>query len=105
VLGHSDVAPARKRDPGELFDWRRLAASGIGLWPTKTEPRSLPLPEIQTLLDRYGYEVAASGVLDEATRLALTAFQRHFRPARVDGEPDAETAGLLATVAALVPLS
>jgi N-acetylmuramoyl-L-alanine amidase len=105
VLGHSDVAPARKRDPGELFDWRRLAASGIGLWPATPEPRALPASEVQVLLARYGYEVAASGIMDEPTRLALTAFQRHFRPTRVDGAPDPETAGLLVAVAATVPLS
>jgi N-acetylmuramoyl-L-alanine amidase len=104
VLGHSDVAPARKQDPGELFDWKRLAGSGIGLWPSVAKPRVLRLVEVQALLARYGYEVGATGVADEPTRLALTAFQRHFRPDRVDGEPDPETAGLLAAVAAAVPL-
>jgi N-acetylmuramoyl-L-alanine amidase len=103
VLGHSDVAPARKRDPGELFDWRRLAAAGVGLWPPPlAEAADLPLRQVQELLARFGYEVAATGRVDEPTRLALTAFQRHFRPARIDGDADRETAALLAAAAAAV---
>jgi len=95
VLGHSDIAPTRKIDPGELFDWKALAEAGIGLWP---EPASGPtdLASIQRALQRYGYEVAASATLDAATTAALQAFQRHFRPALIDGEPDEETAALLA---------
>jgi N-acetylmuramoyl-L-alanine amidase len=110
VLGHSDVAPARKVDPGELFDWRRLARAGIGLWP---EPLSLPDPgpagsplavaDLQSKLGRFGYGVAATGVLDQATQQALSAFQRHFRPARFDGVPDGETQRLLAAVVASIP--
>jgi N-acetylmuramoyl-L-alanine amidase len=94
VLGHSDVAPGRKIDPGELFDWQRLAASGIGKWPKPAEgPKDLAA--VQKALARFGYEVTASGEADEATRLALSAFQRHFRPARIDGLADAETSALL----------
>jgi len=95
VLGHSDIAPTRKIDPGELFDWKALAEAGIGLWP---EPASGPtdLASIQRALQRYGYEVAASATLDAATTAALQAFQRHFRPALIDGQPDEETAALLA---------
>jgi N-acetylmuramoyl-L-alanine amidase len=94
VLGHSDVAPARKIDPGELFDWRRLAAAGIGQWP---KPAAGPddLASVQGALARFGYEVTATGNSDEATRLALAAFQRHFRPARIDGVADEETMALL----------
>jgi N-acetylmuramoyl-L-alanine amidase len=102
VLGHSDVAPARKIDPGELFDWRRLARAGIGLWP---EPVSFPDPgladsptavaDVQSKLGRFGYDVAVTGVLDQPTRQALSVFQRHFRPARFDGAPDRETRQLL----------
>jgi N-acetylmuramoyl-L-alanine amidase len=102
VLGHSDVAPARKIDPGELFDWRRLARAGIGLWP---EPFALPDPgpadsplalaDLQSKLGRFGYGVAVTGVLDQATRQALSAFQRHFRPSRFDGAPDGEARRLL----------
>ena len=94
VLGHSDVAPARKVDPGELFDWPRLAASGIGQCP---RPASGPadLASVQKALARFGYEVTESGKSDEPTRLALMAFQRHFRPTRIDGLPDEETRALL----------
>src|SRR5262249_47931980 len=109
VLGHSDVAPARKIDPGELFDWRRLARAGIGLWP---EPTSFPDPgpadsspaiaALQSDLGRLGYGVAVSGILDEATRQALPAFQPHFRPPRVDGAPDGETRRILAALVASV---
>ncbi|HEY2113292.1 MAG TPA: N-acetylmuramoyl-L-alanine amidase [Dongiaceae bacterium] len=95
VLGHSDIAPKRKIDPGELFDWKALAEAGIGLWPEAASGPS-DLASIQRALARYGYEVAASGVLDAATTAALQAFQRHFRPALIDGQPDAETAALLA---------
>jgi N-acetylmuramoyl-L-alanine amidase len=99
VLGHSDVAPERKIDPGELFDWQDLAKSGIGLWP---KPSSGPrdLASIQKALARYGYEVAPSGQQDEATRIALAAFQRHFRPARIDGVADQMTREMLYGVVA-----
>jgi N-acetylmuramoyl-L-alanine amidase len=100
VLGHSDVAPARKQDPGELFDWPRLAAAGIGLWPDGAIPRDAPITEVQVLLARYGYDVPQSGALDEATAAVVTAFQRHFRPACLDGVPDAETVGRLAALVA-----
>lgn len=88
VVGHSDVAPSRKQDPGELFDWPRLAQAGIGLWP---EPRSADPADFPAMLTEYGYAVDADGV-DNVIR----AFQRHFRPGRIGGEPDEECAQLLA---------
>jgi N-acetylmuramoyl-L-alanine amidase len=94
VLGHSDVAPHRKIDPGELFDWARLARAGIGLWPDSARsPARKPegIAAVQTALAAYGYALPVTGVPDERTRQVLAAFQRHFRPARCDGEPDAET--------------
>jgi N-acetylmuramoyl-L-alanine amidase len=94
VLGHSDVAPDRKIDPGELFDWQALAKAGIGLWPNPAAGSS-DLAEIQRALARYGFDVAPTGRLDGATSMALQAFQRHFRPALIDGLADAETVGLL----------
>ncbi len=100
VLGHSDVAPLRKEDPGELFDWARLAAAGIGLWPeAATEPPApVTVAEAQGLLRHYGYAAPAGGALDEETRAVLRAFQRHFRPAVVSGELDEETIALLSTL-------
>jgi N-acetylmuramoyl-L-alanine amidase len=86
VLGHSDVAPARKEDPGELFDWRGLAAMGIGFWPypeAEDDGPGYAVTEAQTLLGRFGFEVQRTGVLDAQTRVAATAFQRHFIPDRV----------------------
>ncbi|MGB8841565.1 MAG: N-acetylmuramoyl-L-alanine amidase [Aliidongia sp.] len=95
VLGHSDVAPDRKQDPGELFDWAWLAAQGAGLWPApQTAIESF---DIAADLTRIGYEMA-----DAAT---IAAFQRHFRPTRVDGMADGETRSRVAQIARAVPLT
>ncbi len=97
VLGHSDVAPTRKQDPGELFGWAALAAAGIGLWPAPAAvpPRPPSVADFQAALARYGYRVPRHGRLDEETRAVAAAFQRHFRPAAVTGEIDAQTAARL----------
>lgn len=99
VVGHSDVAPLRKEDPGELFDWKRLAAEGIGLWPVPAEavPTEQPksILEVQEALSAIGYATPRSGQLDEATHKAIVAFQRHYRPADLSGIPEAETWALL----------
>jgi N-acetylmuramoyl-L-alanine amidase len=105
VLAHSDTAPARKRDPGEVFPWGALWRSGVGHW---TEPAPLSGPPLftheeegpavramQTMLALYGYGLEITGVYDRHTRQVVTAFQRHFRPERVDGEADASTAATL----------
>ena len=83
VVGHSDIAPMRKLDPGELFDWQRLAAQGIGMWPRANGP----MTEASNLAE-YGYDTS-----DLAA--AITAFQRHFRPLRIDGVWDDECGALL----------
>jgi N-acetylmuramoyl-L-alanine amidase len=84
VLGHSDVAPARKEDPGELFPWMRLAKAGIGLWPQKRDG------ELGTeALARFGYDPGAP------QDKVIAAFQRHFRPRLIDGAWDGECAVLL----------
>ena len=90
VVGHSDVAPARKTDPGELFDWQRLAAAGIGLWPG-APAEGADASRMGPLLDDYGYDI-------KDLSAAVGAFQRHFRPALIDGTADAESAGLLAAL-------
>lgn len=98
VLGHSDVAPGRKRDPGERFDWAWLAGQGIGLWPAITPfdaGRKLDVLALQADLARYGYRVPQTGIYGVETRAVVTAFQRHFRPARVDGLADAGTVSIL----------
>jgi N-acetylmuramoyl-L-alanine amidase len=104
VLGHSDVAPDRKRDPGEFFDWRRLARVGIGIWP-EASLASAPVPdgteEVQRLLARIGYACPVTGGLDAATRQAVAAFQRHFRPSLCNGALDRETKRRVAGVAQL----
>lgn len=102
VLGHSDVAPERKNDPGEKFDWKRLAKAGIGLWvePVRVSETDHGLGigtegeavrDVQEMLARYGYRVPLSGVIDLETEKVIIAFQRHFRPARVDGRIDRST--------------
>lgn len=91
VVGHSDVAPARKTDPGELFDWPRLAAAGIGLWPAAADVP--PVDDASAALAEIGYDVG-----DETA--AIAAFQRHFRPTLVDGAADTETRCQLAAVLA-----
>jgi N-acetylmuramoyl-L-alanine amidase len=92
VIGHSDVAPARKTDPGELFPWERLAGEGIGLWPSRTDG-ALTIP-FDAALRAYGYGIAPDG--HATLEQTIVAFQRHFRPARIDGIADAECAGILA---------
>ncbi len=106
VLAHSDIAPMRKRDPGELFPWGCLARAGVGLWPDVTRQRRAgPRPEIihaQRMLARWGYRVPETGVLDPETAAVVVAFQRRYRPRIVDGVFDAECAERLAALLAAV---
>jgi len=104
VLGHSDIAPLRKQDPGPMFPWRQLAAAGLVAWPNADRVAMLvpifqvQLPDIawyQKKLATWGYGLVQSGVLDEQTRTVLSAFQMKYRPANIDGNPDVETAALL----------
>ncbi len=100
LIAHSDVAPERKSDPGELFPWRRLSLAGHGLW---AEPDPAPGPALgagdgglgvfalQAALTRLGYDLPPSGAFDPATTAVVTAFQRHWRPERVDGVADGDT--------------
>jgi len=104
IIGHSDVAPDRKEDPGELFPWKRLAEAGHGLWfepaieriaalgpPIGPDEEGLGVVVIQAGLKRLGYGLEQTGVYDEATRLTVTAFQRHWRQDNIDGVADGET--------------
>ncbi len=104
VLAHSDIAPERKQDPGPHFPWRELAQHyGVGAWPDEarvTALRQQPAAAWNALtwqqqLARYGYGVAPSGTWDEQSRAALRAFQLHFRPALVSGEPDEQSQAIL----------
>jgi N-acetylmuramoyl-L-alanine amidase len=96
VLGHSDVAPLRKEDPGELFDWRYLAENGVGLWPNP-KPCAWSDAEFLLKLGDYGYDLEGPLGTDapKARRAAITAFARHFRPARLVSEPDPELKAVL----------
>jgi N-acetylmuramoyl-L-alanine amidase len=101
VLAHSDIAPGRKIDPGEKFPWRRLSEAGVGLW---VEPAPIrdgrhfqrgeegqPIQALQSMFALFGYELPITGVFDQRTQDVVEAFQRHWRPERVDGVADAST--------------
>lgn len=113
VLAHSDVAPQRKRDPGERFPWRRLAEAGIGRWqePAAIEPGGAlfagtfgaEVRDLQAGLAAYGYDVAQHGLYDFETERVVIAFQRHFRPALVDGVADRSTRQTLAALLGSLP--
>ena len=96
ILGHSDIAPERKQDPGELFPWQQLAAMNIGYWPItelSTNPQQKSDGELREMLSKWGYnpQIPLSDV--------VTAFQRHFRPANINGTADTETVQLITTCA------
>lgn len=124
ILAHSDIAPGRKVDPGERFRWDKLAEAGLGLWPSDplswpglTRPSSpdhrlkagddknsptyrpgdegMPVRALQAMFARFGYGLDLTGVYDQRTEDVVSAFQRHWRQARVDGVADGETLGLL----------
>jgi N-acetylmuramoyl-L-alanine amidase len=90
VLGHSDVAPARKTDPGELFPWKRLAEAGIGFWSSAKRGTNALAADA---LARFGYGIPPN--VDTPLPVVISAFQRHFRPTRVDGVWDEESAQVL----------
>ncbi|MEZ5930680.1 MAG: N-acetylmuramoyl-L-alanine amidase [Alphaproteobacteria bacterium] len=100
VLAHSDIAPDRKEDPGELFDWPRLAASGIGIWPEDGAGTPRSLDQALHQLHKIGYSLPDPGD-SQASRRRLVAFQRRFRPERVDGELDQKTLARLDGLLAL----
>lgn len=93
VVGHSDVAPKRKIDPGLLFPWPTLAAAGIGLWPRAGAAERRLDGDLASALHRFGYPAPTA---EASAADIVAAFQRRFRPARADGVEDAETRGLVA---------
>lgn len=96
LVGHSDIAPTRKTDPGELFDWAGLAEAGFGLWPMTSAPA-----DPTTLADdlsRYGYDATDANA-------ALAAFQRHFHPQALGAAPNSDTAGRLKALLALAEMA
>ena len=113
MLAHSDVAPGRKVDPGEKFPWAVLAAGGVGHFVAPAENLTGPelregasgreVEELQSMLALYGYGVEISGTYDSATRLVVEAFQRHFRPACVNGIADTATVETLRRLLAALP--
>lgn len=104
VVGHSDVSPGRKVDPGPRFPWERLYRDyNIGAWPEREAVEYYrrqaayrgDVRDLQKRLLDYGYEAPQTGVLDKESQEVVAAFQMHFRPARYDGVPDAETSAIL----------
>jgi N-acetylmuramoyl-L-alanine amidase len=112
VLAHSDVAPMRKMDPGEKFPWGRLHAAGLGRWTEPVPLRDGPVlksgdhgaevARLRSQLARLGYGVALEGSFDQPLQAVVRAFQRHFRPARIDGVADASTLATLERLTASV---
>ncbi len=113
VLAHSDVAPGRKIDPGEKFPWRVLARAGVGHFVAPARHRKGPIfsfgdegpavEELQEMLRSYGYGVEVTGRCDTLTQTVLAAFQRHFRPSKVDGVADLATVETLRRLIAALP--
>jgi len=103
VLGHADVAPGRKADPGELFPWARLADAGIGLWPAPAQTMdaagggapAASVTELQSLFHKFGYMQPGAGPYPVELCDVALAFQRHWRPQRCDGVTDRQTLAIL----------
>lgn len=107
VIGHSDIAPGRKIDPGEAFDWAELHAAGFGLWlpnvklesvaalPSEAPRAQAAIRPLQKALAAFGYLIEADGIYGEPMHAVVAAFQRHFRPSLVNGIADAETQSLI----------
>ena len=104
VIGHGDIAPTRRVDPGPLFPWKRLYDNGIGAWyddETVLKYRQLlksdpaDLRKVQRALHEYGYEIEETGENDVQTRFVLRSFQMHFRPSNTSGRADGETVAIL----------
>ncbi len=104
ILGHSDIAPQRKQDPGPMFPWKQLADAGLIIWPDAAQVKLQQagfegrVPDVawfQKKLHTHGYAVPQTGELDAATQNVISVFQMKYRPADIAGKPDAETAAML----------
>ena len=102
IVGHSDIAPERKQDPGELFPWRLLSEAGIGLWPDERRQAAtdmaLDAPQATLILEAIGYALKPDQ--PESLEACVRAFQRRWRPDDISGLVDDETLRLLSAVAA-----
>jgi N-acetylmuramoyl-L-alanine amidase len=113
VLAHSDVAPLRKQDPGELFPWQQLHDEGVGYYLTPVPPgdeeglmvgdRGAEIVLLKTKFRQYGYGLVETDEFDREMEAVVSAFQRHFRPARIDGIADASTQETLGRLLAALP--
>jgi len=111
ILGHNEIAPQRKQDPGPMFPWKKLADAGLISWPDQNRVAEF-LPQYQTQLPdifwfqkklaQHGYAIPQTGVLDQETRNVLVAFQSRYRQSLFDGNPDAETAAILEVLTASI---
>jgi N-acetylmuramoyl-L-alanine amidase len=104
VIGHSDIAPLRKQDPGPMFPWYQLAQAGLVVWPDANRVAlvrqvfDVQTPDaawFQKKLASHGFALTQSGLFDQPTKTVIAAFQMKYRPSNIAGEPDAETAALL----------
>ncbi|OWQ86272.1 N-acetylmuramoyl-L-alanine amidase [Roseateles aquatilis] len=108
ILGHADIAPGRKQDPGPAFPWKQLADAGLIPWPDAAQVQikqaiyqAGAVPDVnwfQQRLAQVGYQTPRTGVLDVATREVISTFQMRYRPTNIAGDMDAETAALLEIV-------
>ncbi len=109
IVGHSDIAPARKQDPGEKFPWEQLAKKSVGYWPTsitqdqrvlfESGERGRGISVVQSGLAYIGYGVEVTGVLDEQTKLVMTALQRRYRPSLMNGDIDVQCLEIVTNLA------
>ena len=113
VVGHSDIAPDRKDDPGEHFPWQLLSDAGVGLWPDAVDPASVEgeglssgatgpmVSRLQQSLTIIGYGIDDTGTYDDRTEAVVRAFQRRWNQRHVTGEADLLTMALIDRVALL----
>lgn len=107
IIGHSDIAPQRKSDPGPLFPWKELYTKyNIGMWYEEATKKSyenqyssglgnIPVSEMQKELKKFGYSIEITNQWDKQAKNVVIAFQHHFRPSRYDGVMDVETYAIL----------